>query len=347
MNKKYLIIDTYNLFYRSLYIINERNQELYKGLFLHNMFSMIKDACCKINPDCIIAVRDGNSSWRKKEYPAYKANRIDRIKNMTFYEQEKFQILKEVFENDFLPFIDNNTNVPLLSFKYAEADDLIARFINLHKDNTNIILSTDNDFIQLLNDNVYIYNSLDNRLITNKFILNLTNKKPLDFKLCDGKIKILKEQPKKLESLIPSDDWVDYALFMKCIRGDKSDNIMSAYPGVREKSTKKSIGIREAFEDKGGIKWNLFMKQNWLDPVGNKHIVEEEYNKNKKIIDLNEIPNEFKEEIDKYILEKVNQPMKKCIGIYLMNYFNKWNLVNINKSLETFAQYFQKGYSNG
>ena len=34
------------------------------------------------------------------------------------------------------------------------------------------------------------------------------------------------------------------------MRGDTSDNVFSAYPGVRVKGTKNKVGLQDAFEDK-------------------------------------------------------------------------------------------------
>jgi len=259
--KKYILIDTYNLFFRSMYSVNESDLELAKGMFLHLMFQMINEAGKRFSPDCMIACRDGNKSWRKEVYPLYKANRIDKLQERTISEIEKQEALKDVFENEFLPFIDEKTNIPLLSYPMAEADDLIAHFIKQHPNDICIIMSTDNDFIQLLNDNVFIYNSLERRIITNKAIINLDNNKPLKFTLKEGKVSVPKEQPDTVDELIPSNDWTEYALFMKCVRGDKSDNIFSAYPGVREKSSKTKVGIRDAFLDRNikGYNWTTFM----------------------------------------------------------------------------------------
>ena len=45
------------------------------------------------------------------------------------------------------------------------------------------------------------------------------------------------------------------------MRGDPSDNIFSAYPGVRTKGTRNKIGLREAFADRQtkGYTWNNLM----------------------------------------------------------------------------------------
>ena len=56
-----------------------------------------------------------------------------------------------------------------------------------------------------------------------------------------------------------------YLLFEKCMRGDTSDNVFSAYPGVRKKGTKNKTGLLEAYADKekGGFNWNNIMLQRW------------------------------------------------------------------------------------
>jgi len=342
MTRKFLLIDTYNLFFRSMHTVNETG-DMAKGMCLHLMFSMINEACKKFEPDCLIACRDGNKSWRKEYYPMYKANRLEKLQERTPSEIEQQEALKDLFENEFLPFIDNKTNIPLLSEYMAEADDLIAHFIKLHPNDVCIILSTDNDFVQLLNDNVFIYNSMEDRLITNKAILDAKSNKPLQFVLKEGKVSVPKDQPKEVTELVPSDDWVEYALFMKCVRGDKSDNIFSAYPGVREKSTKNKVGIRDAFLDRNtkGFNWTTFMNSSWQDPFGNKHIVKEDYEKNKHIIDLNEYKNK---ELDDYIMNKLNEPKKNMAGITLEMFFSKWNLEMLKRNLGTFSKYYQQGY---
>ena len=346
--KTYILIDTYNLFFRAMYTINETDMDMCEKLCLHTMISMIKKACDKFKPDCLIACRDGNKSWRKEIYPLYKANRIEKMNEKTPYEIEKEKHCKSIFEDVLLKFINDNTNIPLLSYRNAEADDLIARFIALHPNDTVIILSTDNDFVQLLNDNVFIYNSMEERIISNKCILDADKKTPIKFVLKDGKVSVPKEQPQVVDELTPYGDWVEYALFTKCIRGDKSDNIFSAYPRVREKSTKKTIGMRDAFLDRNnkGFNWICFMKSTWTDAFGNEHLVETEYLNNKKIIDLNMIPEDLKNNIDEYIKEELSKEHKSCVGVGLVKFLKKYELKILEESVQSFSSYFQKGYLN-
>lgn len=346
--KKNLIIDSYNLFFRALYTINDRDIELCKGMLLHLMFMMIKNACDKFKPDHLVLVRDGNKSWRKEVYTMYKANRVAKLQERTPYEIERDDTLKDLFENEFLPFIENKTNLTYLSYDYAEADDLIARFIHLHKDDINIILSTDNDFVQLLSDTVVIYNSMENRLITNKCVMDADKNIPIKFTLKDGKISVSKTDRmiNDGDTIVPYTDWVEYALFCKCIRGDKSDNIFSAYPGVREKSTKKKVGIREAFEGMKAknLAWNNFINEEWVDAFGEKHNVKNDYEFNKKIIDLNEIPAILKNGIDNYIKEQQDKERKSCVGINLLKFFEKWSLLELSKNVNSLSGYFNNTY---
>ena len=107
-----------------------------------------------------------------------------------------------------------------------------------------------------------------------------------------AKIKVGKKDP----NFVAPENWYDYALFLKCIRGDKTDNIFSAYPGVREKGSSKTIGIREAYEDRHtkGYNWNNFMNQTWIDHNEVEHKVKDRFALNETLIDLTKIPDEVK-----------------------------------------------------
>lgn len=346
--RTFLLLDTYNLFFRAMYVTNDNNPELRKGLLLNTMFYMIKKACDKFNPDHLVICADGKGSWRYKIYPQYKANRLETFNKKTFAEQEKEKELKEVFINDFLPFIKEKTNVSFLQCENAEADDLIARFTSLHSDDKCVIVSTDNDYVQLLNENVIIYNTMDNRIISKDCMLSSENYKPIKFTLKNGKITVSKNDVlvNKGDSLVPMKDWIEYALFMKIIRGDDSDNIFSSYPRVREKSTKNSVGIIDAFEDRfdKGYNWQSFMNATWETPLGEKKLVKECYEFNKKIIDLKEIPYDIKCNIDKNIIESLNHNYKNNIGINLIRYFGKWNLQRLIEDSSSISGYFSKQY---
>ena len=97
----------------------------------------------------------------------------------------------------------------------------------------------------------------------------------------------------------------EWLLFEKCMRGDSSDNVFSAYPGVRKKGTKNKVGLLEAFEDRKskGYAWNNMMLQRWTDHNGAEHRVLDDYNRNKELIDLTAMPDEIKDRVDLAIID--------------------------------------------
>ena len=349
--KTFVLIDLYNLYFRAVYTANPKDDmEMQKGLVLHTMFFMIKKVCDEFNPTHLVICSDGNGTWRKQVYPAYKMNRVERLQERNPAEVLRDEELKEMFEKDFIPFLKEKTSVTFLESKYAEADDLIARFIELHPDDCCIIVSTDNDYIQLLNDNVIIYNTMDDRIITNKGMCMAETKEPIKFSIKNGKVTVSRNDwkfQKGETNVVPMEDWIDYALFNKCIRGDVSDNIASAYPRIREQSTKKNVGVMDAFLDRKtkGFNWQSFMNSTWENPLGEKKIVKECYEFNKKIIDLKEIPEDYKQKFDedirKIIAEK--QPVPNA-AFYLSKYLNRWNLAKLMTMVQSFSCYFTRPY---
>ena len=343
MEKTYILIDAYNMFYRAMYSVSNTEKDLKNNMLLHLMFYMIKKACDKFKPNHLIFALDGNGTWRKSLYPLYKMNRQDKYQNMTPTEIETYESLKNTFENDFIPFIKEKTNISVIGYDNAEADDIIGRFVKLHPIDLNVIISSDNDYVQLLSDNVLIYNTMDDRIITKEGIIDDKNKL-LKFTLKDGKITISKTDPYvgKSDTATPMKDWIDYALFMKCVRGDKSDNIFSAYPKVREKSTTKTIGILDAFEDRKekGYNWQSFMNSTWKTPLGETKLVKECYELNKKIIDLNEIPEDLKVDLDKHIQEVLSKEPVGNVSMNLVRYLQEHQLVRLGEIIGTFSQYF-------
>lgn len=347
--KTYILIDIYNIFHRAMHT-NSASKEDMEGMLLHTIISMMKKSCDKFNPNHLIICADGNGTWRKSLYPAYKANRLEKLQDKKPSEIERENILKAVFEKDFLPFLKEKTNMSFLACKNAEADDLIARFCALHPNDNKIILSTDNDFVQLLNDTTIIYNSMEDRLITKDGIISSMNNKPIKFQLKNGKISVSMKDPlvKKGEPLIPMENWVQYALFTKCIRGDSSDNIFSAYPKITEKSTSKKVGMLDAFleKDKQGFNWNTFMNQHWTNPFGETIKVADSYEFNRKLVDLDYIPTDLQNEFDKAILESLNTNDVGQVGIKLLKYLNKWNLKRLEENASSFSKYFSATYNS-
>ena len=208
---------------------------------------------------------------------------------------------------------------------------MIAGWINLHPEHKHIIVSSDSDFYQLLNNDVSQYNGITNQHITTKGVFDDKGKPVIDKKT--GVQKVIGDP--------------DYLLFEKCIRGDTSDNIFSAYPGVRTKGTKNKIGIQEAYHDMGnkGFTWNNFMLQRWTDHNGEEHQVVKDYERNKLLIDLNAQPEHIKETINDTIVEciKGSEP-KSQVGIHFMKFCGKWDLQRVSENASEFGKIFNAQY---
>lgn len=177
-------------------------------------------------------------------------------------------------------FFRTCTNSIVLEVPHTEADDIIAIYCNESEGVENIILSSDKDFMQLINERTRLYSP---------------------------------PQKKFREAEDPQ-----YELFFKCIRGDRNDNIDSAYPRVRE--TK----LKEAWDDPMAM-------QNLLETVrrdGKK--VGECYDFNKKLIDLTMQPDWVKNDIRAAI---TTSQSKNFGEMRVMAFFGKNNLKKFSDML--------------
>ena len=181
-----------------------------------------------IRPTRIILVFDGqgNITNRRNTYADYKANRqIKRITNFQVFsslEEESESVSTQMMRLlDYLKCLPVNISI----IDKIEADDTIAYLSQKLKDDV-IIYSADQDFLQLVNDRITVYS------------------------------------PIKKQFYRPNDVFEQYGLYpqnfitMKCLMGDKSDNL----PGVKglgpkkmfklfpELSTTKKFTLKEAYQ---------------------------------------------------------------------------------------------------
>ncbi len=230
--KTYIIIDTANVFFRARHVVRG-DIDTKLGMALHITLSSIKKAWLDFGADHVVFCLEGRS-WRKDFYEPYKRNRKVTRDAMTPREMEEDKVFWEIFD-EFKDFVANKTNCTVLQNPQLEADDLIAGWVQNHPSDNHVIISTDGDFAQLIAPNVKQYNGVANMTITHEGYFDDKGKEVIDKKT---------NQPKPA----PNPQW---QLFEKCMRGDTSDNVFSAYPGVRVKGTKNKVGLTEAFEDKG------------------------------------------------------------------------------------------------
>jgi len=325
----YILVDSLNMFYRARHVVRGDDIETKIGMAYHIMFSAINKAYKDFNGSHVVFCLEGRS-WRKDHYIPYKANRAVARDALTEAEQEEDRAFWQAFD-DFKDFIDQKTNCTVLQHKQCEADDFIARWIQNHPNDEHVIISSDSDFYQLLSETVTQYNGISNQHIKIDGIVNDKGKPVID--------KKTKEQKQIGDP--------EYLLFEKCVRGDTSDNIFSAYPGVRKKGTKNKIGIQEAFADKDnkGFDWNNFMLQRWTDHDGVEHRVLEDYQRNRELIDLTAQPDNIKVALDEAIVEQVNKTPTGQVGIKFMKFCGKYDLQKISENPTDHATYLNAGYA--
>lgn len=173
-------------------------------------------------------------------------------------------------------FFQENTAAVVLKMPKVEADDIIATWC-VNSDAENIIMSTDSDFVQLLQ-------------IPNTELYNYRYGKQ-DF--------IEVEDP-------------DFELFLKCIRGDKTDNVPSAFPRVRR------TRLLKCWED------DLEML-NLLNEKVDESVVGDLLERNMALISLFHIPQSVTDQITSTISEAMANT-GKYDEMRVLRYFGKIGL---------------------
>jgi 5'-3' exonuclease len=324
----YILVDTANTFFRARHVVRG-DADIKLGMALHITFNSIKKAWQDFGGKHVVFCLEGRS-WRKDYYKPYKANRAETRSAMTVKEQEEDKLFWETFDA-FKEFVETKTNCTVLQHKQLEADDLIAGFIQSHPNDDHVIISTDSDFHQLLAPNVKQYNGVSEETHTLEGIF-------------DKKGKLVIDKKTKEPKAVPNPEWL---LFEKCIRGDSSDNVFSAYPGVRVKGTKNKVGLLEAYEDKDkkGWAWNNLMLQRWSDHEGKEHRVLDDYNRNRQLIDLNAQPEDIKQIIQETIATNAVEKNISQVGIRLLKFCQLYDMKRMIDSIQLYAEPFQAKYT--
>lgn len=327
----YLIVDTANTFFRARHSAH-RAQTLEEkvGFAIHVTLGSIYKAWRDQNADHVVICLEGRS-WRKDYYAPYKRNRSDARAAHTEKEAEEEKVFWEAFDT-FKEFIAEKTNCTVMQHPQLEADDLIAGWIQSHPNDNHVIISTDTDFVQLIAPNVKQYNGVMECTITHEGHF-------------DDKGKAIIDKKTQLPKAAPDPEWL---LFEKCMRGDTSDNVFSAYPGVRTKGTSKKVGLTEAFEDRKskGFAWNNLMLQRWSDHEGVEHRVLEDYERNRRLIDLAHQPDDIKEIIAASIAEAVSANKNITqVGIRLIKFCNLYDLRKISEQAQSYAEPLNARYT--
>jgi len=323
----FLVVDANNLFHRSKWVVKGSPEEK-ASLCIHVILASLGKLWREQKVDHVVMGFDGRS-WRKEVYPPYKANRTEKRSKLTVTDLEQETLFFEKF-NQFQEFIQTKTNCTVLYNSNLEFDDLCQGFIAAHPTDNHIIVSGDKDFEQLLTPTVSIYDGVTDTTITVRGIY-------------DNKGKLVTDKKTGNPKFPPNPEW---SVFEKAMRGCSSDNVFSAYPGVREKGSKNKIGLREAFEDrhKKGFSWSSMMLSRWTDHLGVEHRVLDDYTRNVQLVDLTAQPAHIRQLINETVLEVCIAKKVSQIGIHFLKYCGSNELVKISEQANTFADILSRAY---
>lgn len=146
INKKILLLDGYNLFYRARY--SGMNKGDHSTVF--NFFRSLRPLIEKMDPDEAFLVLEGVPRKRLDVDAEYKGQRIYTDNdNFNHQRNEIIRILKEHFP------------ITIVKHEDYECDDVIAHLARFYESNNNVtIISSDTDFIQSITDNTRLYNPI-------------------------------------------------------------------------------------------------------------------------------------------------------------------------------------------
>ena len=325
----YILVDTANTFFRARHVVRG-DIDTKVGMAFHITLAGVKKAWRDFDADHVVFCLEGRS-WRKDYYEPYKRNRSVARAALTESQQEEETVFWEMFD-EFKDFVTTKTNCTVMQHPQLEADDLIAGWVQAHPNDDHVIISTDGDFAQLIAPNCKQYNGVSNTIITHEGYFDDKKRQPV----IDKKTKEAKPAPHP-----------EFMLFEKCMRGDTSDNVFSAFPGVRTKGTKNKVGLIEAFEDKDnkGFNWNNMMLQRWTDHEGVEHRVLDDYQRNVVLCDLTAQPGNIRSIINDVIEDNMVTKEVTQVGLRLMKFCAKHDMQRIADNVQLYAEPLNARYS--
>ena len=308
---KRLIVDTANVLFRVASAHGKYNSggsaEDLAGLALHTALNTLKSHYNRIRPDQVALTFEGANNWRKAytksdecvSKKVYKANRVKDDSMIPFFE------LIKSFED----LARQHTSLVCLSNPLLEGDDLFAGYVERFTEEGDEVvgLSGDKDFLQLLKYKNFTLINPD----------KLGDVRGFD-----------KKTGEKIDPI--------FFTYMKMFRGDSGDNVLPAYPKVRETRIKKAF--TDPYEETN------IMNETWKfnEPsTGEERVfrVGDLYNENKILMDLSCQPADIKEEIRKTIEHGVQNHGNFSL-FHFLKFCGKHKLKKIADDSTTFVNMF-------
>ena len=207
-NNNLLIVDGLNVAFRWRY----KRVPYYTNDYVRTIESLAKSYNC----GNVIVLADGGSTYRKKLYPDYKANRKDRYKDQTEAEKKEFEQFLAEFANAFKRL--QSKGHLILKQRGLEADDLAAWIVGKRREfgvGETWLISSDRDWDLLIDDDVSRFSTV--------------TRKETTVQNWDEHYNFDKEM---------------YLTF-KCLAGDQGDNI----PGIKGIGPKRAEQLIKQYGD--------------------------------------------------------------------------------------------------
>jgi len=339
---RFALIDLSNLYHRARYG-SMVPSEMRVGMALLILFRSLRKLHRELQVDHMVFAADRGQSWRATLYPGYKARRrLERLSASPQVQEEQAAFFTAF--DQLVDYLATATRCTVMAAPRMEGDDFIARWITRFPQDDHIIVSSDSDFVQLLAPQVRLFDPITQRTLSNTGILN-EHGETLQFSVSpkNGKIKVGVIDP----GFVAEPEWWRKALFIKLIRGDASDSVFAAFPGVRFEGRKCSI--RAAWDDRGeqGYDWNNLMCQTWdklLETGVHSVRVIDEYRRNELLIDLTKQPTDVMRTLDTVIDTSITRPLVKQVGIHFLRFCHAQDVPALIKEAADHVMYLNAPY---
>lgn len=296
----WLVFDISNILYRTFFAQRDETDDVIAGLATHSALTTLNKYFKAYKPTHGVVMAFDRSSWRKA-YTAseacvskklYKGNRR---KDMTPSQKEKYSRFLEHID-EFEQLIAEHTTIVTLAQPTLEADDLIAGFcqLNSSEETPVVVITADSDMLQLV---------------------------------MNPGVTVVSPATDKPQSLSEYFNDPNYYVFMKCVRGDPTDNIQSAFPRVQSKR------IRKAYEDP--FERVQLMKETWTSPEGVEFVVEQLFAENELLIHLEKQPQDIRDLIEAVVTVSLAKNRQFSM-FHLLKFIGKYKLNRIKESLDQY-----------
>lgn len=296
----WLTFDISNLLFRTFFVARNGEDDItLAGMATHSALMTLNKYFKQFKPKKGVVMAFDRTSWRKEYtasdecHPASKPYKGNRRKDMSPAQAAKFEKFIDHLR-EFEKLITEHTGIVTLVADKLEADDVIAGFCQVNEGDNIIIISADSDLLQLKKyKGVRVVSPATDK----ESMLDDFNQDPL------------------------------YYVFQKCMRGDPTDNIQSAYPRLR------TARIEKAYND--AYERTQLMQESWRDEKNNEILVQDMFKENQKLIDLEKQPKAIRIAILTTVDESMNKERKFSM-FHLMKFCGKYELKKIMESIDQF-----------